>query len=157
MAAIIRRLAEQYDAPVFDPHVTVYGGCFADDDAMCELLDATVTNVPPLALTVTKLDVTDEFFKTLFIAFEPSAELAHLSEQMRRRLSCPAPYDLQPHLSLLYKQMPADEKRRIIAGLDPPPRRITCNEARIVSPTNLTAGWRDVSSWRTIATQKLTR
>ena len=155
LAAIIRRFAKQYDAPIFDPHVTVYGGCFTGADAMCELLDAVVTNVPPVTLTVTKLDWTAEFFKTLFIAFEHNDELANLSEQMRRGLSRPAPYGLQPHLSLLYKQMPTDQKRRIIADLGPLPSRIACDETRIVSPANPTAAWRDVSGWRTITTQSL--
>lgn len=157
LTAVIRRLAEQYNAPTFEPHVTVYGGCLTDGDAMCELLDTIVTNVPPLTLTVKELDWTDEFFKTLFIAFESSDELADLCERMRRGLSRPAPYYLQPHLSLLYKQMPTDQKRRIIAGLDPPPSRITCDEARIVSPANPTAAWRDVASWRNVATRTLAR
>ena len=74
---------------------------------------------------------------------------------MRRGLSRPASYELQPHLSLLYKQMPIEEKRRIIARLDPPPHGITCDEARIVMPTNAIPGWQDVESWRTVATQKL--
>ncbi len=60
---IIDTLSQEYDAPSFTPHVTIYSGEYA----------------PGLSLKVDKLLYTGEFTKTLFVQFQSSEILRKIS------------------------------------------------------------------------------
>ena len=57
------------------------------------------------------------FWKTVFVQFFASAALTRLSEAIQSRSVDAGEFHLDPHLSLIYKTMPADEKNKLAASL----------------------------------------
>jgi putative hydrolase of the HAD superfamily len=59
---VIRELAARYDAPGFEPHVTVYGGSYdtdADLEPVRRALAEAAAGSGPITLRLTGLGVTD--------------------------------------------------------------------------------------------------
>src|SRR5512144_3032593 len=71
---IINDLARRYEAPVFEPHVTIHVGVDRADAAEKALADAG-RKCKLIGLTPLGIDQSGEFIKTLFVQFAMSAEL----------------------------------------------------------------------------------
>ncbi len=155
LTAVIRQLARQYDAIPFEPHVTLFVGEHTADENPRQLGDQIAANLPTQQLTVQKLDYTDALFKTLFIAFNDSPELETAVRQIKANLQHPGQYKLAPHLSLLYKEMPASAKQQIIATLDFDTAVIPFDQIQLVTPNPDTQDWSDIAGWRIESTYTL--
>jgi 2'-5' RNA ligase len=152
--ALINDLARRYDAPVFEPHVTIHVGADRADAAEEALGDAArlfkLTGLRPLGI-----DQSNEFIKTLFVPFAMSAELRRINYFIRGAANDSMPYELKPHLSLLYKKLAAASRRKLAASISVPLSEVafdTIRAVRCVSPTQSGA---DVESWQTVVTNKL--
>src|SRR5437660_4090258 len=102
LAALIQTLAEKFETPVFEPHVTVYVAD-ARGKHPSVILHQVLNGRCPCRLSVRALDYSDEFTKTLFVQFDPDRELSRLSTDLRRASTVQNDYQLNPHLSLIYK------------------------------------------------------
>jgi len=115
LAAVIAELAARHGGPVFAPHVTMAGVVEAEPDALAVVLARLVAGVPPFEVRLTGAGYEPVFFRSLYLRAEPSARLTALREAARRALGLePAP---DPHLSLLYADLPQERKPAIAAGL----------------------------------------
>ena len=151
---IINDLAGRYDAPVFEPHLTIYVGADRADGAEEALGNAArlfkLTRLTPLGI-----DQSNEFIKTLFVQFAMSAELRRINDSIREAANDSMPYELKPHLSLLYKNLTPASRRQLAASISVLLSEVTFDAikaVRCVSPTQSRA---DVESWRTLVTNKL--
>lgn len=152
---LIAELAERFDAPVFEPHVTVYVIDAQKENAM-ELLNCASANTESRRLSITGIDYSDEFTKTLFVQFKPDAGLARLSEDLRRGSVSRDDYQLNPHLSLLYKDLDNETKRQLAASISLPFDEIVFDEVKaVISPAEIRSRT-DVEAWRVVAEQSLT-
>ncbi len=118
LLSTIRRLAEEFDAVEFDPHVTVFCGRSTDDEARA-VVRRIAGRFGPLELTAARLDHSELYTKTLFLQFEDSALLRQVVEVVKDH-SRPSDYILNPHLSLLYKNLSADTRRKLCETIDIP-------------------------------------
>jgi 2'-5' RNA ligase len=153
---IISNLARRYDAPVFEPHVTIHTGADRADLAETALgqagRESTVIRLKPLGV-----DQSDEFTKTLFVQFELSSELRQLHDVIRQTACDPLKYEIKPHLSLLYKNMSVATRRELAASITIPFSEIgfdALQAIRCVSPTRSPA---QVEMWRLVAARGFTR
>jgi hypothetical protein len=145
--AIIARLAQAYEAPVFTPHVTLYSGEYADHEAPGAFLEPAMQGIGAVELTVDSIRTTAEFTKTLFVQFAPSTRLNAISDRLRQQSATPSDYRLDPHLSLLYKHMPEADKQRVAATISLPQTQVSFDAvAGIVTPTP-TRTRSDVERW----------
>ncbi|RNC72713.1 MAG: hypothetical protein ED859_01770 [Desulfuromonadales bacterium] len=149
---VISELASRYDAPSFEPHVTVYGGPYAED-ADLEPLRRVLTDVAaetgPITLHVAGLGVTEEYFRTLFVAFDEELCLRRLHEAVKGAVICDSGYELVPHLSLLYAEMPLAVKEMAARTVALDRREMRFDEVKIVAPDPVT-GWSDAKRWQTL-------
>jgi hypothetical protein len=153
---IINDLARQYDAPVFEPHVTIHVGADRAGAAKHALAHAT-HRWPRLKLNVTRIDQSDEFTKTLFVEFAITPELRQINQFIRNAAHDSLQYELKPHLSLLYKKMLAEKRRELAGSIKVPLSEVTFGALKAmfcVSPTQCRA---DVEAWRVIAAASLSR
>ena len=148
--AIINDLARRYDAPVFEPHVTIYVGADRADGAEEALGNAArlfkLTRLTPLGI-----DQSNEFIKTLFVQFAMSAELRKANDIIRDAANDSSQYELKPHLSLLYKNLAAATRHKLAASIKVSLSEVTFDAikaVRCVSPTQSRA---DVEAWRVVA------
>jgi 2'-5' RNA ligase len=116
---VIRCLAEAYDAPLFEPHVTLYAGP-SNREEMGAIVKSAAQHFGSIELTLEKLGHTTQYTKTLFIQFAASADLSGMFGDVKKGTAQPSDYVLNPHLSLLYKRMDAAEQARLCRTVEIP-------------------------------------
>ncbi len=154
LQGVINDLARRYDAPVFEPHVTIHVA--ADRADLAEtVLEHAARECKGISLTPLGIDQSEEFVKTLFVQFVLSAELRRINENIRNAAHDALAYELNPHLSLLYNKMDAAARRDLALSMKVPFRQImfdAIKAVRCISPTRSRA---DVEAWRIVAAASL--
>ena len=148
--ATIADLAHRWDAPLFEPHVTIHVGADRADAAK-ETVGKVARQGKRIGLTPLGIDHSDEFIKTLFVQFAMDVELRKINEIIRNAAHDSVEYKLNPHLSLLYKNLAAVARRELAASTNVPLSEVTfeaIKAVRCVSPTESAA---DVEAWRVVA------
>lgn len=153
--ALINQLAARFDAPIFEPHVTLHV-TNAASETPTEVLRHAVANSNTFRLSVAGIGSSDEFTKTLFVQFRPDAALASLSENLRSASVSQREYQLNPHLSLIYKTMSPETKTQIANSLGLPLSEVEFDTVKaVISPAQIGAR-ADVEAWSDVATESLT-
>ena len=151
---LINDLARRYDAPVFEPHVTIYVGANSTD-ALETALSKAAQDCKPIVLQAIEVSHSDEFIKTLFVEFGLNTKLQQLNQVIRNAAQDSSDYDLKPHLSLLYKRMSAPTRRQLAHSIEVPFSQVVFDSlkaVRCVSPTQSRA---DVELWRVVSEKVL--
>ena len=118
LAGVITRLAAEHGGPVFAPHVTMNGSVDAEPAVAARLLERLVAEVPPFEVTLPGFGYEPEFFRSLYLRAEPSAQLTALHEAGQRAWGLRPGPPYRPHLSLLYaRDLPGERKPAIADGL----------------------------------------
>ena len=151
----IRALAHMYNAPVFVPHVTIYSGESPLVEKPLDIIRTATRALREVRLQIDRLLYTEHFTKTLFVQFHASEWLRDLTETMRGLSVQPSMYRLDPHLSLLYKDMPEAEKQHLTATLQLPMSEIGFDEVWAISSSGATRTAADVRAWEVVARQRL--
>jgi hypothetical protein len=97
----------------------------------------------------------DEFIKTLFVEFGLNSKLRQLNQVIRSATQNSSDYQLNPHLSLLYKTISTQDRHLLTHSIDVPFAEVTFDSlkaVRCVSPTQSRA---DVEAWRVVAEKPL--
>jgi hypothetical protein len=150
------QLASQFEAPLFEPHVTIYAAGSGNEDPE-GVMDTVLCGCAPFRLTVRDIQRSEEFTKTLFVQFEPSTELAKISRKLREASGANDEYELNPHLSLIYKTMTAAEQTELTASIRLPFTEILFDTVKaVVCPTTPIRSGKDVETWRVVASRRLT-
>ena len=150
----INDLAHRYDAPVFEPHVTVHVGADRADTAEKTLGNAA-RDCKLIGLTPLGIDQSDEFIKTLFVQFAMSAELRKIKDMIREAANDSSQYELNPHLSLLYKNLAAPTRRELAASINVPLFEVTFDAIKAVRCVSPTESGADVEAWHAVAAVSL--
>ena len=161
-------LARRYDAPRFMPHVTVHVDRVVPHADLAGILEEAAACVGPFAMQAGPTDHSPLRFKSLFVTLSGgdivglaaalAASVARWRPEPARSGEPAAPYRLEPHLSLLYQELPAAERAMLaaryghegesvyfdrIAALTPGPgaRDFARVEEWVVSPSRLLIGY----------------
>ena len=152
-ASLITDLAARFDAPVFEPHVTLFGGKL-DEQKAADILERCGP-APPIELEVERIDFSDKFTKTLFVQFRRSQQANELSAAIKSAAGIDSDYEFNPHLSLLYKEMPETEKAAAASSIAIPFRRVAFDALKaIATPAGIKSS-EDVEAWRTVRERAL--
>lgn len=144
----IGRLAAEFHAPVFEPHLTLGIGSDSVDEARRRLHDAAAG---PIELPAAGVHFTAQYTRTLFVRFDSSPPL----EKLRDSLGLASGDALDPHVSLLYQKMPAKNQARIAAAIRLPFRIVWFDALQVVRCRLPVATPADVASWEAVASQRL--
>src|SRR2546423_5494757 len=154
LSSLIRDLARRFDAPVFEPHVTVYVTDAANEKPEV-VLEQVMKSRGQYALSIRGLDFSEKFTKTLFVQFAPDPTLAELSGDLRRASVSSNDYELNPHVSLIYKEMDEETRRRLAASITLPFTEVTFDNVKAVISPGEIKSCEDVEAWRVVAEQTL--
>lgn len=103
LADLIAALAAAHRGPVFEPHVTLEVNHAPGDLSLEALLDRVAAVFDPMTLTAGRTAHSDVHYKTLYVELD-DPRLFALQRALRDELGRDdAPYELRPHLSLLYR------------------------------------------------------
>jgi 2'-5' RNA ligase len=150
----VNDLAHRYDAPVFEPHVTIHVGADGADAAKNALGDAA-RECKLIGLTPLGIDQSDEFIKTLFVDFSMSAELRKINDMIREVANDSSQYELKPHLSLLYKNLAAPTRHELAASINVPFSEVTFDAIKAVRCVSPAESGADIEGWHVVAAASL--
>ncbi len=86
---------------------------------------------------------------------DTSEALSQLKREFPRASAVKDEYQLNPHLSLIYKTMPPEKKAEIANAVSFPFEEVRFDSAKaVISPADIKSR-EDVEAWRVVATQKL--
>jgi 2'-5' RNA ligase len=152
--AIIGDLATRFDAPVFEPHVTLFS-TIADHENPNKVLTEVISQHRKHRLAIRGVDYSNEFTKTLFVRFAPDPDLARLRDDLERASASPSDYELNPHLSLLYKDVDTKTKRHLALSIALPFTVVNFDSVKAVIVPATISSRKDVEAWRVVAEQRL--
>jgi hypothetical protein len=151
---IINDFARRCDAPVFEPHVTIHVGADRANAAKNALGNAA-RECKVIGLTPLGIDQSDEFIKTLFVRFAMSVELRKIGDIICEAANDSSQYELKPHLSLLYKNLPVATRRELAASINVPLSEVTFDAIKAVRCVSPTRSRVDVEAWHVVAAASL--
>lgn len=154
LAATIAELAARFDAPLFEPHVTIYAARMGNDNPV-EVLTRALSNCHSFRLSVRDIQCSGEFVRTVFIQFEPSPQLAKLSRMLQQASASHDEYQLNPHLSLIYKTVPSSVRMEVTESVSLPFTEVLFDSVKAVSSPAQVRSRQDVEAWRVETEQKL--
>ena len=152
--SLINDLAQRFEAPAFEPHVTLQSADIEDRNAI-GLLERIAETRGLLHLQVDRAAFSDKYTKTLYVQFRPSEEATELSNAIARFV-CDNGYEFDPHLSLLYKTMSRAAKEELAREIKVPDGQVSFDAIKLVHIPREIRGPDDVHAWRTIAERRLT-
>ena len=142
LCALVAKFARQFAGPVFEPHLTL--GLGKPEALSC-------VHQKPFRLLVAGIDSTEQFTKPLFLRLGMSPDLV----AVRTALGLSATDEYDPHLSLLYREMPAARKADFVRQAPPPLETVLFDRLAAVSCPDPTSSSADVESWKILATCRL--
>jgi hypothetical protein len=152
--SVISDLAQRYDAPVFEPHVTVHVG--ANSTATGNRVLSYAQRVcKRIVLQALEVGGSAEFTKTLFVQFAVTPQLQQLNHSIRKEVQDSSDYALNPHLSLLYTSLSIQDRHVLTHSIEVSFSVVTFDllkAVRCLSPTQSRA---DVEAWRVVAEKQL--
>ena len=110
---IIDLLAIRFHAPRFPPHLTLFAGPTSPQDNPRKLLNDLSLALVPKKLSLIGADATRLYTMSFFLRCRPEAQLLQLHEHIRQN-SSPSQYRIDPHISLLYADLPIATKMKLI-------------------------------------------
>ena len=151
---MIEDLARRHDAPFFEPHVTISVGA-NDVNAAEKALSKAAHEWQPIDLEALGVNHSDEFIKTLFVQFAMNRKLRQLHQTIRNAGQDLSNYELNPHLSLLYKNMPATARRQLANSIKVPFSEVIFDSLKAVRCISPTQNGAEVEAWRVVAARNL--
>jgi len=113
---LIKKLAEEYHAPVFAPHITLLGGLMQPEEECIRLAEQVVSGQKPFTVNMEEIDYENCYFRTLFVRVEKTEALLALHNRSKKIFKMDIP-SYMPHLSLLYGTFPVETKEKIIKDI----------------------------------------
>lgn len=146
LAGLIRGLAKELRAPMFEPHVTLLGQLEGNEQDHIQKATILGERLEPFGIELGAASYRDEHFKCLFLRVNESTPVmnAHATacEVFQRKRE-----EYMPHLSLVYGAYPEERKKDIIAGL---PALAQAASFPVRSVYLIGAGSNDPKDWREI-------
>ena len=144
----IRDLARQFDAPLFEPHATVFIAPENSRAPLAVLRDLGQVNVE---LTIHSIRFSEQFTKTLFVQFEINSTLQQLGDAIRKASGAQDRYLIDPHLSLLYAKLPPETKQRLADKIGLPFREVCFTSICAMRCARPTTTAIEVGQWKLLA------
>jgi len=149
---LIRILAQQFDAPRFEPHLTLL--VTAEDrqvpKQILEQIDASL-----IQLRLREISFSSKFTKTLFVRLKSNNALKKLIVDLRRAAKSRGKFVRDPHVSLLYKKIPVAVKKELASTIRLPFKEVVFDSIKAVRCHLPVRDRANVEGWRIIAAKSL--
>ncbi len=151
---LIKGLALEYDAVVFEPHLTLNIVSTSELSDPEKALDTLVKRSKKLLLKHPKLTMGKLFTQSVYLRFNESQPLTALYDVSCEVLQVPsAPF--YPHLSLIYKNLEEGLKAEMRRKIQVPLERVTFDAIRVMKSSASVETKADVENWQTICEKNL--
>ncbi len=145
---LIANLGDRFDAPVFEPHLTLHGN--VSERGRAERVLREIPMDASYALEIDGIYFSTKFTQTLFVRFRLSAELRKLRSALATALGLEDEAAFDPHLSLLYKEMAESEKAALAQEVKIPFREVIFDSMKLITHPPRIVSRADVETWQVI-------
>lgn len=140
---IIASLSKQYAAPKFAAHMTIYSKISSISEAKKAVSSIKSKKIRAKILGIGK---SDYLWKTLFVKIKKDRQLVSIHQSLHDSLK--NNYDFAPHLSLIYKKLNTQTKRRIQNNLK-------IKKSILFDSVVIIRSSRTVKNWKVVYCKKL--
>jgi 2'-5' RNA ligase len=148
----IRILAKQFNAPRFEPHLTVI---VTTENGQSPRKILKQIRASPISLRIGGIGFSSEVTKTLFVRFKSNKSLEKLVFDLARETRSQVKTAHDPHLSLIYKKMTVSAKKELASTIHLPFSTVLFDSIKAVRCASPTKTRSDVETWRVLATKSL--
>jgi len=113
LSQIIKELCTQYNSSVFVPHITAYGLVDVDLNVLDKIVSDSIKGEKSVIIEKNSISYSDDFWKTLFIEICTNDHLKKINKRLTESLISFSKYEFKPHVSLIYKEMNQNEKKKL--------------------------------------------
>ncbi|XP_062006782.1 cyclic phosphodiesterase-like [Rosa rugosa] len=107
---VMEALREEFGGPEIEPHITIVGSCLMTEDEAIGSFREGCNSVKQIYCKVENFETSKFYFQCLSLVMEITEDL---KAQTRWFAGCMnRPFPAMPHLSLLYGNLTAEEKKR---------------------------------------------
>ena len=152
LCEIVRILFKQFHAPNFEPHVTLL---VTEKNGIKPGKVLQQISASPIRLRVSGTAFSSKFTKTLFLQFKSNPALKELVVNLARNTKTKRRSLPDPHVSLVYKDLPTPVKAALAAMIRLPFREIVFDSIQAVHLTLPVRNPADVEAWRVVAKKSL--
>ncbi len=113
----IRHYSEMYSTPLFEPHITLISSLQGSVSGLRQIASQLAKIIGTLELRLMKPAHSTSYFRCVFldVALDPAIVRAHAAASDLFPVSLHTEY--RPHLSLVYGNLPAIDRERIVAEI----------------------------------------
>lgn len=115
---IIDTISEKYNAPKFEPHITVYGLIDSKINLIDNVLNETSQKYNSFLVKQSKILQSEELWKTVYIELVMNDQIELIYKNLKKYFENILKYEFNPHVSLIYKILSKEEKIKIINELN---------------------------------------
>jgi len=153
--SLMTELADQYLAPEFIPHVTVYSCRRSSQQEELAIMAGLAGRCPAVTLRTDKMVSTDILTRALFTSLNPDKTLTWLREILQKELPESSPHGFDPHLSLLYQFLSPSVRSGLAQEVSLPLQEINFNQIWAVAIPETLHAVEDLSGWQTLLSCRL--
>ena len=140
---IIDRISEKHQSPKFEPHITIYG-LIDSEISLIETIAKEITlNQNSFLVKKSEILQSDELWKTVFIELKTSQQLESIHKKFKKYFEKISKYEFDPHISLIYKILPTEERIKIINELN-------IKREFVVSKLAIQKFFPDIEKWKIV-------
>ena len=115
--SIINKFCSEYGTPIFEPHLTVYVGTFSDSDDFKNIISQSFNDLDPLKLEYQGAGYSEKFTMSVYLQFRSSSLLDSIFSKIASHSEFTTNYKIDPHISLIYKDLPLEEKKYLASNI----------------------------------------
>ena len=115
---IMDDLSEKYYAPKFEPHITVYGLVDSEISLIESIAKEVTLNHNSFLVEKAEILESEELWKTVYMELKMNKHLELVYKNLKKHFEKIVKYQFNPHISLMYKILPIEEKIKIIKELN---------------------------------------
>jgi len=110
----IKKLAERYDTPIFEPHITLVSDLHQSRTELIQLTDTLAGAMSQFTVELAGIGFRDHYYQALFYHVKNTPDFKSAHKTAGRFFGYNSDEGYFPHLSLLYGNINRVEKRKLL-------------------------------------------
>lgn len=115
---IMDKISEKYQAPKFEPHITIYGLIDLEISLIESIAKEVILNQNSFLVKKSEILQSEELWKTVFIELKLNEQLESIHNNFKKYFEKISKYEFNPHISLIYKILSIEERIKIVKELN---------------------------------------
>lgn len=145
LSEIVGDLSVKYQAPNFEPHMTLLGDVSLDKETMLQKSHLLVSQLKPFSASLGEISFSTTYFQSVFVHIKSNAALMNANLKAKEVFQVPNTI-FMPHMSLLYGDHPMEEREKIASQIT-----ILGNLSFNVEKIIVVPSTKDPSEWKYLA------